>query len=158
MNDTRQLDRSDRIGMYLSTAMLVLVGATFIWLAIQRVVEVARGGGIPVDVPLDSEPVTVPLGPGGAAVDAVATTATVEVTDPAAATLFALYAQPIWMALTVCAGLAVTAAFFLRLARGRAYETGTAGLAYAGASILLAGWLGGSILTNMTTNGALSAI
>ncbi|MFV0286320.1 MAG: hypothetical protein ACK5IM_08065, partial [Demequina sp.] len=32
------------------------------------------------------------------------------------------------------------------------------GLAYAGASILLAGWLGGSILTNMTTNGALSAI
>ncbi|MFV0633898.1 hypothetical protein [Demequina sp.] len=158
MNDSRMPDKSDRIATYFSAAMVAAVAATFVWLAIQRVREVAAGGAIPVEVPVDEEAVSLPVGPGGAMEEAAATTAIVGVEDPASATLFALYAQPIWMAVAVCAGLAIALAFFRRLARGRAFDKGTAALAWGGATVLTAGWFVGGILTDMTTNGALSAI
>lgn len=158
MGDARTVSRADAIGMRISVALLAAVAAVVIWLAVERVMVVASGGAIPVDVPLDGEAVSLPLGPDGATVEATTSLATVQVTDPAPATLAALYAQPVWISLAVLAGLAVAAAFLLRVSRGRAFERGTARLAYAGAGIVTAGWLVDSILTNMTTNGALAAI
>lgn len=158
MSDSRTLDRADRIGMYMSIALVAVGAGLAIIAAVERLLEVAGGGPIPVLVPLDGETAALPLGPDGAAVEAAVETAVVQVANPAPATSFALYAQPVWQALAVCAGLAVAALFFLRLARGRAFTRGAVRLAYVGVAIVAAGWCGGTVLTNMTTNGALSAI
>ncbi len=158
MDSTRQLDRSDRIGMYMSVVMVAIGAVIAVVAAVARLLEVGDGRDVPVLVPLAGEEAALPLGPDGAAVTAAVDTATVTVAEPAPATLFALYAQPVWIAVVVVAGLVVAALFFLRLARGRAFDGGAARLAFIAAAIVTVGWLGDSILTNMTTNGALSAV
>lgn len=158
MNDARALDRPDRIGMYMSIVLVAIGAALAIYSAVQRLSEVASGGAIPVLVPLAEETAELPLGPDGAPVQAQVESAIVQVTDPAAATLFALWAQPIWGVVCICAGLVLAAMFFLRLARGKAFNGGAARLAFIGAGVLVVGWFGNAILTNMTTNGALSRL
>ncbi|MDN4480672.1 hypothetical protein [Demequina muriae] len=158
MDERTQLDRSDRIGMYGSIVMVAIGIGLAVASAVVRLSEVWSGQDIPVTVPLSDETAALPLGPDGAAVDATIETATVVVADPAPATLFALWAQPIWFAVATSAGLVIAAMFFLRLARGRAFTSGASRLAFAGAIVLTVGWFGSGILTNMTTNGALSAI
>lgn len=157
MTDARP-DRADRIGLYLSIALAAIGAGLAVWTAIRRLLEVGDGTHVPVTVPLTGEEAQLPLGPDGSAVTAVVETATVTVPDPAAATAFALYAQPIWDAVFVCLGLAVAAAFFLRLARGRVFTQGIVRLVYIATGVVAVGWLGSTILTNMTTNGALSAL
>ncbi len=157
-DDTVTLDRSDRIGLYLAVGIAIAAILITGWGAAQRLVEVAPGHDIPVVVPLSGEQAPLPLGTDGAPVTVDVETATVVVADPAPATLFALWAEPIVRFLAVAAGMLVASKFILRVARGRAFERGTAGLVFLGASILAAGWFVGAILTNMTTNGALSAI
>jgi len=158
MNETRMLPRSDRIAMYIT----VVIGALGIVLtatrAITRLIEVAPGRDIPVLVPFVDETAALPIGPDGAAVEVAVDQAVVTVPQPAPATLFALWAEPIVFALAIIAGIVVGALFCLRLARGRAFERGTARLVFIGASILAAGWFVGAMLTNMTVNGALSAV
>lgn len=158
MTDARDLDRPDKAGMYLSIAVVTLAAVLAIVNAVRRLVEVGDGSDVPVTVPLTGETAALPLGPDGAALEATVETATVIVPDPAPATLFALYAEPVWIALMVVAGVVFAAMFFLRLARGLAFERGTSRLVYVAAGVLLAGWFVGSIITNMTVHGALSAV
>lgn len=158
MNSTPGLDRSDRIGMYASAVMVASGTVIAISAAVSRLREVAPGHDIPVTVPLDGETASLPLGPDGASVTTTVETATVIVPDPAAATLMALWAQPIWSALVVCAGLVIAALFFLRLARGQAFTRGASRLAYTGTGVIAVGWIGSSLWSNMTTNGAMSAL
>lgn len=158
MNDTNRLDRSDRIGMYMSIFIVAVGAAIVITAAVRRLIEIAPGTNVPVVVPLAGEAAQLPLGPDGAGVSATIDTATVVVPQPALATSFALWAQPIWTAVVVCALLVLAAMFFLRLARGRAFAPHAGRLPYAAAAVVAVGWLGSGILTNMTTNGALSAI
>lgn len=158
MDTSRSPDQADRISMYVSIVLVAIGAGLTIVSAIGRLREVATSGAIPVLVPLAGETADLPLGPEGAMVQAEVETAVVHVSDPAPATLFALWAQPIWGSVFIVAGLVIAAMFFLRLARGRAFTTGAARLAFVGAGTLLIGWLGSSMLTNMTTNGALSAL
>lgn len=157
-DDTRTLDRADRFALYFSVLLAAVAIAVAGWSAVERLAEVAPGHDIPVLVPLSAEQAALPLGPDGAPVTVDVETATVVVADPAPATLFALWAQPIVRFLAVAAAMVVAAMFFLRIARGHAFERGTAKLVIVGTSILAGWWFFGSILTNMTTNGALSAI
>src|SRR5690554_413232 len=158
MDTTRSLDRSDRIGMYLSVVLVAIGAGLTIYSAVERLREVAGGGAIPVLVPLADETAELPLGPDGALVQTQVETVIVHVSDPAPATLFALWAEPIWTGLFIIAGLVIATMFFLRLARGHAFTSGAARLAFVGAGTLTVGWVGSAILTNMTTNGALSAL
>jgi hypothetical protein len=158
MTETRMLPKSDRVGMYLAVGIgaigIVLTAAQ----AIARLGEVAPGHDIPVLVPFVDESATLPIGPGGAPLEVAVDQAIVTVPDPAAATLFALWAEPIVVALAIIAGIVVGALFCLRLAGGRAFERGTARLILIGTGILAVGWFVGTMLTNMTVNGALSAV
>lgn len=158
MNDTNRLKKSDRIGMYMSILMVAIGAVIAIWAAVIRLIEVAPGTDVPVSIPLAGESTQLPLGPDGALIPATIDTATVEVPDPAPATAFALWTQPIWEALVVCTVLVLAAMFFLRLARGLAFAPHAGRLPYAAATVVTVGWVGSSILMNMTTNGALSAI
>ena len=159
MNDrTAPLKRSDRISLYLSAAIAIAAiiaggAGTF-----TRLMEVAPGHDIPVLVRLAGESAQLPLGPGGSAVAAQVETVTVIVADPAPATLFALWAQPIVAGLSWSVGLVLAAMFCVRLARAQVFTRGTYRLTYLAAGVLTVGWFVGGILTNMTTNGALSAI
>ena len=74
------------------------------------------------------------------------------------AMLFALWAQPIVVGLTWIGLLVVAALFCLRLIRAQVFTRPTARLLFIGAAILTAGWFLGSLFTNMTSNGALSAV
>lgn len=158
MDASRSLDRQDRIGMYLSIFLVAIGAGITIFSAIGRLREVAGSDPIPVLVPLANETAQLPLGPDGTAVQAQVETATVHVSDPAVATLFALWAQPIWGAVFVTAGLVLAAMFFLRLARGKAFNGGAARLAFIAATVVMLGWFGDVMLTNMTVNGALSRL
>lgn len=158
MDERTQLDKADRIGMYGSIVMVAIGIGLAVTRAVARLSEVSAGHDIPVTVPLSDETAALPLGPDGADVTATVETATVVVADPAPATLFALWAEPIWLAVATSAGLVIAAMFFLRLARGRAFTSGASRLAFAGAIVLTVGWFGSGILTNMTTNGAMSAL
>ena len=159
MNDrTAPLKRSDRISLYLSAAIAIAAIAAGGAATVTRLAEVAPGHDIPVLVRLEDEQSALPIGPDGAMVTVDVETATVVVADPAPATLFALWAQPIAQFLVITAAMVIAAAFMVRLARGRAFERGTARLAYAGGSVVAGGWFIETMLTNMTTNGALSAV
>ncbi|WP_062077098.1 hypothetical protein [Demequina globuliformis] len=154
----RMLDKADRIGMYISIGVVALGSLLALVPAVGRLREVGDGRDVPVTVPLSGHEAELPLGPDGAAVTASVDTATVVVPNPAPATLFALYAQPIWTALMVIVACGFAAALFLRLARGTAFSGRTSRLIYIGAGVLLVGWFGSGVLMNMTTNGALSAL
>ncbi|MFG6493658.1 hypothetical protein [Microbacterium sp. P03] len=158
MIDTPQLSRSDRTGMYLY-AVLSLAGivAVVAWV-VSRLVEVASARSIPVLVPFTGETAPLPIGPAGSAVDVSVDRAVIDVADPAPATLFAVWAQPVVVGLTLIALIAIAGLFCLRLARGRAFRRGTARLMYTGAGVVAVGWVLGSILSNMTVNGALAAV
>ncbi|GIG55005.1 hypothetical protein [Demequina activiva] len=158
MNESMQLSKSDRIGMVMSIVIVAFGAGITVLAAVRRLLEVGDGRDVPVTVPLAGESASLPLGPDGAGVTATVEMATVTVPDPAPATAFALYAEPVWMAVITLLGIGVAALFFLRLARGHAFTAGSSRLAYMAAGIVAVGWLGSSILTNMTTNGALSAI
>ncbi|WP_291378421.1 hypothetical protein [Demequina sp.] len=151
------LKRSERISLYFSAAIAIAAIAAGGAATVIRLMEVAPGHDIPVLVPLADEQASLPLGPDGAPVTVDVETATVVVADPAPATLFALWAQPIAQFLVITAAMVIAAAFMVRLARGRAFERGTAGLAYAAGAVIVGGWFVDTILTAMTTNGAMSA-
>jgi len=158
MTELTTPDRSDRMGLYLTVGAAAFGIVVAIAATVSRLIEVAPGHDIPVLVALDAEQTTLPLGPDGAAVHATLDSATVIVADPAAATLFALWAQPIAVGLTWIGLLIVAALFCLRVARAQIFTRSTSRLLYIGASILIAGWFLGSLFTNMTSNGALSAV
>jgi hypothetical protein len=158
MSDLTTPDQSDRQGLYVTVGAAAIGIVAAVVTTVSRLIEVAPGKDIPVLVALDGEAISLPLGPDGAPVAATADAATVIVADPAAATLFALWAQPIVVGLTWIALLVVAALFCLRLARAQVFTRSTARLLYAGAAILTAGWVLGSLFSNMTSNGALSAI
>lgn len=158
MSDLTQPDKNDRVGLYLTIGAAAIGIIAAIVTTVSRLVEVAPGHDIPVLVALDGEKASLPLGPNGAAVDATLSSATVIVVDPAPATLFALWAQPIVVGLTWIGLLVIAALFCLRLARAQVFTKATAMLLYVAAGVLTAGWFFGSLFTNMTSNGALSAI
>lgn len=156
--ETTTLSRGDRLAMYFT----MLVGAVGIgavaWSAIARVIEVAPGRQIPVLVPFADEPAQLPLGPDGSLVEVNVTEAVVTVPQPAPATQFALVAEPIVHAAAAIAGIVLLGLLAWNLARGRAFSRSTVRVTWWGAGVLGAGWFFGSLLTNMTVNGALSAI
>jgi len=159
MNDqSTPLKRSERIALYLSAGIVIAAIAAGGAGTVLRLIEVAPGHDIPVPVTLSHEQAALPLGPDGAAVTVDVETATVVVADPAPTTLFALWAQPIAQLLVIAATMAIAAAFMVRLARGRAFERGTARLAYAGGAVIVGGWFLDTVLTAIATNGALAAV
>ena len=157
-NNNSRPDRPDRIGLYIAIVWVALGAILAIVATVGRLTEVASGTDIPVLVPLAAESASLPLGPNGAAVTVDVASATVIVPDPTGSTLFALWAQPLWLVVVVCAAMVLSAMFFLRLARGRAFSRGAATIAFVGAGLVAANWLVGLLLTSMATNGALSAI
>lgn len=152
------LSRSDRVGMY-ATIVLGLIGAAgVVWTTITRLVEVAPGRNVPVLVPFMDETAELPIGPDGALVPVAVDQAVVIVPQPAAATQFALVAEPIVIGLSLLVSIVLLCAFCWNLARGRAFHRGTTRIIFAGAGTVLAGWALGSLFTTMTINGALSAV
>lgn len=158
MDDTQRPSRSDRIGLYFSVAIAVVIVVLAGVSAVTRLIEVAPGHDIPVTVPLSDVAVNIPLGPDGAPYPATVVSATIEVADPAPATLFALWGEPIVIFACVAALMVVISLFMVRLARGEIFAAGTYRLVYWAAGVLAAQILVGGTFTNMTTNGALSAV
>lgn len=152
------LNRGDRLAMYFTIVVGAVAAGIVAWSAVARVIEVAPGRDVPVLVPFASEPAELPIGPDGAPIAVAVERAVVTVPQPAAATQFALIAEPIFHASVMIAGIAVLALFCWNLARGRAFARANVRLIWWGAGLLLGGWTVGGILTNMTVNGALSAV
>jgi len=158
MSELAEVDKGDRLGLYLTVgfAAVGIVGA--IVSTVAPLIEVAPGHDIPVLVPLTGQVAMLPVGPGGAPFEAAIETGTVVVADPAPATLFALWAQPIALGLAASACLVLVAMFCLRLARAQVFDRGTARLAIIAAGVVTVGWVANTVFTNMSTNGALAAV
>ncbi|MEI5583896.1 MULTISPECIES: hypothetical protein [unclassified Agromyces] len=153
-----RLDRSDAIGMYATVGIAAVAVVATVWNVVLRLGEVVAMRDVPVLVPFLDEPAELPIGPAGAPVTVGVDQAVVTVPEPAAATGFALVAEPLVHGAAVVAGVVLFALFCWNLARGRAFSRGNVRIVLWGAGVLAAGWLLGSILTTMTVNGALSAV
>ena len=158
MSEALLPDGSDRLALRISVGVAAVGAIITVAAAIARLSEVAAGHDIPVTVLLSETSVGLPLGPNGADVTATVDTATILVNDPEPATLFALWAEPIWLALAVLAGLWLAAVFFLRIARGEIFTRGASRLALAGGLVFAAGWAGSLLFSTMSANGALAAV
>jgi len=109
-------------------------------------------------VPFVGEQATLPIGPDRAPVEVDVDRAVVTVPQPAAATQFALVAQPIVTGATGIAAIALLAFFAWNVARGRAFARANVRLVLAAAVTLIVGWAVGGLFTTMGVNGALSAV
>ena len=158
MSEALLPDGSDRLALRISVGVAAVGAIITVAAAIARLSEVAAGHDIPVTVLLSETSVGLPLGPNGADVTATVDTATILVNDPEPATLFALWAEPIWLALAVLAGLWLATVFFLRIARGEIFTRGASRLALAGGLVFAAGWAGSLLFSTMSANGALAAV
>lgn len=156
--DPTRLSRSDRLAMYLTMLLGAIAIGVTAWHAVARIVEVLPGTNVPVLVPFLDETAGLPIGPGGTSVEVSVDQAVVTVPHPAAATQFALVAEPVVTALAIIAGIGLLGLFCWNLARGRAFARANVRLVWWGVGVLGIGWFTGSMLTNMTVNGALSAI
>ena len=152
------ISRGDRVGLYATIVLSALGIGLAAWAAVARLIEVLPGRDVPVTVPFPGETATLPIGPDGAPLEVAVTEATVIVPSPAAATFFALVAEPIVIGGAVVAGIVLLAMLCWNLARGRAFTRSSVRIVFTGAGVLTAGWFIGGMLTNMTVNGALSAV
>ncbi len=152
------LSRSDRIALYLTIALGAVATFGVIWGMIARLVEVIPGRDVPVLVPFLDETAQLPIGPDGALVTVSVDQAVLTVSELAPATQFALIAQPLVTGIAILAGIVLLCLLCWNLARGRAFTRRNVRIILAGTVVLLAGWFLGSILSNMTVNGTLSAI
>ncbi|MGI9821912.1 hypothetical protein [Agromyces sp. Marseille-Q5079] len=156
--DGTRLGRSDRVGLYV-TIVLGLIGiAVAAWTMLARLVEVLPGTDVPVRVPFVGETADLPIGPDGAPIEVAVDEATVIVPHPAAATQFAIVAEPIVYGLAIIAGITLLGLLCWNLARGRAFTRSTVRIIGWGGGTLAIGWVVGSLFTTMSVNGALSAI
>src|SRR6478735_1199946 len=121
MSDLTAPDNSDRLGLYITVGAAAIGIIASVVTTVARLAEVAPGKDIPVAVALEQVKTSLPLGPSGSQVPATLDAATVIVGDPAPATLFALWAQPITVGLTWIGLLVVAALFCLRLARAEVF-------------------------------------
>ena len=113
------------------------------WRAVARLIEVLPGRNVPVLVPFVGETAELPIGPGGAPAEVVVDQAIVTVPQPAAATQFALVAEPIVVGLTIIAAIALLGVVCWNLARGHAFARANVRLIVGGAFVLLGGWFVG---------------
>ena len=153
-----RLDRGDTIGMYATVGIAALAIIATIWNVVLRLVEVGPLRDVPVLVPFVDETAELPIGPDGAPVTVAVDQAVVTVPEPAAATSFALVAEPIVHGGAIIAAVMLLAVLCWNLARGRAFSRANVRIVLWGTGVLAAGWFLGTILTTMTVNGALSAI
>lgn len=155
--DTR-LRTSDRVGMYLTIVIAAIAVAATVWAAVARLVEVLPGREVPVLVPFVGETAELPIGPGGSSVEVTVEQAIVTVPSPAAATQFALVAEPIVIGLAIVSGIVLLALLCWNLARGHAFTRGNTRIIWWGSAVLTGGWVLGSLFQTMSVNGALSAV
>src|SRR6478752_8576538 len=104
--DPTRLSRSDRLAMYVTMLLGAIGIGVTAWHAVARLVEVLPGTDVPVLVPFRDETAGLPIGPGGTSVEVSVDQAVVTVPQPAAATQFALVAEPVVIALAIIAGIA----------------------------------------------------
>lgn len=155
--DTR-LRTSDRLGMYLTIVIGAIAVAATVWGVVARLIEVLPGRDIPVLAPFVGESAELPIGPGGSAVKVAVEQAVVTVPSPAAATQFALVAEPIVTGLAIVSGIVMLALLCWNLARGRAFTRANTRILSWGSAVVAGGWLLGSLFQTMSVNGALSAV
>ncbi len=156
--DIRSLGRADRSALWFSVAVVSLGAVVTVASAIARIVEIASGAEVPVTAELSGQTAPLTLGPDGSEVDAVVETATVMLHDPSGGVLAALYAQPVWWALTVTTGLVLAGALLVLLARGRAFAGRASRFVYVGALVLAVGWFGNVVLDAVVTGAAIDSI
>jgi hypothetical protein len=152
------LRRSDQVAMFVTVSLAVLGIVGTGWAAAARLLEVLPGRDVPVLVPFMHETAPLPIGPDGAPVQVDVTQAIVTVPEPAAATWFALVAQPIVAGFATAAVIALLAGFAWNVARGRAFRRANVRIVWTAIVILMAGWILGGLFTTMGVNGALSAV
>ena len=158
MSTNTEVDKSDRLGLFLAVGFAVLAVIAAIATTVRRLVEVAPGHNIPVLLPLTGETAQLPLGPDGALVATTLDRGTVVLADPTPAMLAALWAEPIVVGVAWGTCMVIAALLLLRLARAQIFTRGSARLVYVAAGVVTVGWVVGSTLNAMIASGTFTAL
>ena len=158
LSSNTEVDKSDRLGLFLAVGFAVLGVIAAIVTTVRRLIEVAPGHNIPVLLPLTGHTAQLPLGPDGALVATALDSGTVVLADPTPGMLFALWAAPIVVGVAWAICLVIAALMLLRLARAQIFSHGSARLVYAAAAVVTVAWAVGSILNAMIATGTFTTL
>ena len=148
----------DRVPLLFTIVLGIAAAAYTLVRAVMRVVEVAANRDVPVVASFADTPATLPIGPGGAAVEVVAQEVVMRVSDMPAVTVVSLilaevvYAGMIVVA-SVCGVLAVR-----NIIRGQAFSTANVILISTVTVTLGIGFVTHWLFKTMGANGGASAL
>jgi hypothetical protein len=155
--DAEKHTRGNRVARYVTVGLAVLVIAWAGWGAAHRMTELAQGHDISIVVPLTATQVDAMFrsDPSNSLALHI-TSITFPFAKPSTGMLGALWVDAIVRLLAIVAGAIVAARFLYRVARGLAFEHGTARLLLLGAGAILIAWATHSLVTAATAPAAFS--
>lgn len=144
----------------LSTAIVIGAGVTIFTLvsAVMRVIEVLRNVDVPVTAAFADTPATLPIGPGGAPVEIVASEVIIRVSGMPPITLVSLVLAEVVSALAIVVTVVAVCFVIRNIIRGQAFGRANVGLVGIATLAIAFGWLLTWLFSTMGANGAATAL
>lgn len=158
MTSTLKPNKWDRGALYAAIAFGAVAAAWTVVHAVLRIIEIAPNRDVPVTVSYTDTPMTLPVGPDGAQVPAVAKEAVIYVSDMPAITVASLIIAEIVYALAVAGTIACVCLVIRNLVAGRAFTKSTVALVGTATVAVALGWAFTSLFRTMGANGGASAL
>jgi hypothetical protein len=147
-------DASLKFGIVLGVA----AGAWTVVQTVQRILEIAPNRDVPVTAAFADSTATMPIGPGGAAVDVVPSQVILSVSDLPAITLWSLILAEVIYALAVVTVIALVCLVIRNVTRGQAFAPRTVGYIGTATIVVGVGWILTWLFRTMGANGGAAAL
>lgn len=148
----------DRGALYASIVFGVIAAGWTVVHAVLRIIQIAPNRDVPVTASYTDTPLTLPVGPDGAQVPAVAQQVVIYVSDMPAITVASLIIAEIVYALAVVGTIACVCLVIRNLIAGRAFTKSTVALVGTATLTVAFGWVFTWLFRTMGANGGASAL
>jgi len=158
MTSTPTPTKSDVAALWVTLILGVAAAAWTLGHAVRRVAEIIPNRDVPVTASFADTPATLPIGPGGTAVDVVAQEVVIRASGMPPVTLAALVLAEVVYTLAVVATIALVCLIIRNIIRGHAFSRSTVRYVSAATLVVAIGWALTSLFATMGANGAASTL
>lgn len=140
---------------------IVLGAAAAVWTVVQavlRIIQIVPNRDVPVTAAFADTTATLPIGPGGADVEVVASQVVLRVSDLPPITLWSLVLAQVVYAAAVVTIIALVCLVIRNIIRGRAFDRSTVGYIGTATIVVGVGWVLSWLFTTMGANGGAAAL